>query len=305
MNLLDTFNKLSLEDLIEYVNSKQEENHVLDFKTVSNPRLTSGDDKKNLAKSLSGFANSGGGLIVWGVDARKDSTGIDCASGLNEIEEVRVFLNRLNELTGMAVSPIVDNLQHRIIHEDCGKGYVVSYIPESSSAPHMAKLGGDRYYKRSGDRFYRLEHYDLEDMFGRRPRPHLECATRIQGKGMDVEVIIAIVNSGKGSARPPFIAFDCTPPFHRNEYGLDGNRNEGMKRLPYIGTQLKYRYGEGANIVIHPGITYDVASVYLGVIPRSENKPTSDLTINYILAAEGFPLKKGSKTITLNELGFS
>ena len=37
----------------------------------------------------------------------------------------------------------------------------------------MAKLGEDRYYKRSGDSFYRMEHFDLEDMFGRRPKPLL------------------------------------------------------------------------------------------------------------------------------------
>lgn len=29
----------------------------------------------------------------------------------------------------------------------------------------MAKLEEDRYYKRSGDSFYRMEHFDLEDMF--------------------------------------------------------------------------------------------------------------------------------------------
>jgi hypothetical protein len=38
----------------------------------------------------------------------------------------------------------------------------------------MAKFGQDRYYKRSGDTFRRMEHFDLEDMFGRRPRPKLE-----------------------------------------------------------------------------------------------------------------------------------
>jgi predicted HTH transcriptional regulator len=61
------------------------------------------DDKRNLAKCLSGFANSSGGIIVWGVDARKNAQGIDCASAASEIASIRQFLSRLNELTGEAV----------------------------------------------------------------------------------------------------------------------------------------------------------------------------------------------------------
>jgi hypothetical protein len=37
----------------------------------------------------------------------------------------------------------------------------------------MAKLGEDRYYKRSGGAFYVMEHFDLEDVFGRRQKPKI------------------------------------------------------------------------------------------------------------------------------------
>ena len=42
----------------------------------------------------------------------------------------------------------------------------------------MAKAGEDRYYKRSGASFYRMEHFDLEDMFGRRLKPKLNTVVR-------------------------------------------------------------------------------------------------------------------------------
>ena len=41
----------------------------------------------------------------------------------------------------------------------------------------MAKLGENRYYKRSGDSFYQMEHFDLEDMFGRRRKPKLKMSS--------------------------------------------------------------------------------------------------------------------------------
>jgi Predicted transcriptional regulator containing an HTH domain and an uncharacterized domain shared with the mammalian protein Schlafen len=145
----------------------------LDFKTIGNANMRGNDDKRNLAKCLSGFANSSGGIIVWGVDARKNAQGIDCASAAAEIAPVRLFLSRLNELTGDAVSPIVDGIQHKAIETTQDSGFAVTLVPESESGPYMAKLGEDRYYKRSGDSFYKMEHFDLEDMFGRRQKPRL------------------------------------------------------------------------------------------------------------------------------------
>lgn len=60
----------------------------------------------------------------------------------------------------------------------------------------------------------------------------------MHGYGLEVQVIIGIKNSGKGIAKAPFIAFDCSAPFKLNMYGLDGNMKKGMKRLPYIGSDL-------------------------------------------------------------------
>ncbi len=46
MNLQNLYNKLSINDVHEFISSKQEENLTLDFKTISNANLTNKDDKK-------------------------------------------------------------------------------------------------------------------------------------------------------------------------------------------------------------------------------------------------------------------
>jgi len=173
MDLNETFERLAVDQISEFVRLGQEENLHLEFKTIANSNLRGGDDKRNLAKCISGFANSSGGIIVWGVDARKNAQGIDCASATKEIVSPRIFVSRLNELTGEAVSPVVDGIRHKTIEITPDLGFAATLVPESDSGPYMAKLGDDRYYKRSGDSFYRLEHFDLEDMFGRRQRPRL------------------------------------------------------------------------------------------------------------------------------------
>jgi len=302
MNIYDTFKNIDFNILKDFLDTEQEEHLTLDFKTVNDSKLTNKDDKKNLAKALSGFANSSGGLIIWGVDARKNPSGVDCVTSLNGVPDAKQFLTRLNELTGMAVSPIVEGVQHRIVDSGNEKRFVVTYIPESDSGPHMAKLGEDRYYKRSGESFYKLEHFDLEDMFGRRPKPDLELYTRVKGSGLQAEVIIGLSNRGKASAKAPYLAFSCSHPFSRSQYGLDGNMNEGMRRLPQMGSGFPHKYGDGTNVILHPGMVYEIALITLGFTPQ---KPEADLTIKYELAAESLPLKQGKKIIKLRELGIN
>jgi hypothetical protein len=68
----------------------------------------------------------------------------------------------------------------------------------------MAKLGEDRYYKRSGDSFYRMEHFDLEDMFGRRQKPQLAIILDSRPFNTDnntIELHFGFRNSGRAVAK--------------------------------------------------------------------------------------------------------
>jgi predicted HTH transcriptional regulator len=205
MNLTETFDGLGAKEITEFIQLGQEEHLHLEFKTVSNANLRGGDDMRNLARCLSGFANSSGGIIVWGVQARKNAQGIDCATAPAEISPVRQFLSRLNEMTGEAVSPIVEGIRHKVIETTHDRGFAVTLVPQADSGPHMAKLGGeDRYYKRSGDSFYRMEHFDLEDMFGRRQKPHLYILLRnlpVPEDNAQEDLRFNLQNNGRAIAR--------------------------------------------------------------------------------------------------------
>lgn len=66
-----------------YMDEPQEENLFIDFKSKANPTEPGAEkgDREKFSKAISGFANSCGGVIVWGIDCRsqgKDLPDIAC-----------------------------------------------------------------------------------------------------------------------------------------------------------------------------------------------------------------------------------
>jgi hypothetical protein len=308
--LTDFYKGVDRVKIDEFVSKGQEETLFLDFKTVSDASLAKSEDKKNFAKALSGFANSSGGLIIWGVDARKDDRGIDCACGIKEIEPLSLFVSKLNEHTGQFVNPLVDGVMHKRIITLPDRGFAVTLIPASDSGPHMAKAGEDRYYKRSGDSFYRMEHFDIEDMFGRRKKPKLSLYTAIIQKGTlsggshgtryRCSVIIGIENKGRGTAKYPYLALKINPPYIISSYGVDGNYNTGLPMLSQRYGSEKVLFGGDANVVIHPNSVIDITAVSIDI---TENQTTAqDLIIEAEMRAEDMNVIKETKTIKGSEI---
>lgn len=301
MALVDEFDRLTLSDIHCYISSNQEENINLDFKLINRPNLSHSDDKKNLAKALSGFANSSGGLIVWGVEARKNAEGVDCAVSLVEIQPLPLFISRLNEMTGRGVSPIVEGVLHKPIPTTGDKGVAVTLVPESDSGPHMAKLGEDRYYKRSGDSFYKMEHFDLEDMFGRRRKPKLILVGRQYRRGgRPVNYILGIKNIGRGTAKAPYLRLRIPQPYMVDRLGLDGTHRDGLPRLRHAGSPLEPRFAANADVVIHPGTIHEVCSI--AIDPSVLMTPHEDAAIEYDVTADD--MQTFSSSIIINILDY-
>jgi schlafen family protein len=201
MTLAEAFDDLDWAKVMSMIEGHQEEHLQLEFKTI-NAAVNGSDDLRQVGRCLSGFANSSGGILIWGVQAKKNADGVDSANSAAEISNTALLLSRLNTLTGELVSPLVDGVRHRALNRpESGSGFVATLVPESSSPPHMARRD-KQYYKRSGDSFYGMEHFDLEDMFGRRQKPRLELsAERLAVQDGVEEIIVHIANSGRALAR--------------------------------------------------------------------------------------------------------
>lgn len=295
-NLSDLYASVDAAAILQFIADRQEEHLHLDFKQAAGTPTR--DDRKNLAKAISGFANADGGIIVWGVKTERVSgETADHATGISRIEPLSHFLPKLNEITGDAVNPLVDGVLHKPVeYGGPDGGFAVTLVPASDSGPHMAKLGEDRYYKRSGSRFAKMEHYEVQRMFGQGQRPVLRLNYRwgqhtVHVKGGPVlsavpKVTLVLDNSGRGSARAPFV--DVLYP--SEDYTLTlatGMRTgpSGSLVKPIQVTQSRYRFIGFADFIIHPGVAYDLADLV------SKQQIAQPLILECRLAAENYPLE--------------
>jgi hypothetical protein len=271
-----TFRALDVAQILSFVSDQRLEDLTLDFK-LAPQAFGRPEERKVLAKAISGFANSSGGVIVWGIDGRKGDDSIDGAQEAVPLENGPLFMSRLVEHGGNATSPPVPGVVHRLI-EGAGGPFAVTYVPESDTGPHMAKLGEDRYYKRSGDRFYRMEHFDIADMFGRRARPDLRLFVEARAR-----IVLGLENVGRGGAIAPYLEVILPSGVKVDQAGVDGAGAFGLLRLPHAGDNAhEPHFGGNRSMMIYPSARHDVA-VLKGPIAKGQ-------IYFYAVATEGTPL---------------
>ncbi len=279
------------------------EHYHVDFKAKrdrTNSKLAD-NDKKNLAKAISGFANSGGGVLIWGIE--------DKSLKLKPIKDVKDFVSWMLRLAAQATDPPVEGIEGDWIPSDAEgtAGFGLLYVPESLLPPHrvilkIAKIK-DHYFQRSGESFIVASHAQLEDMFGRRPRPELALRTRVVHGNHSatlwyLHVIIGIENKGRGVAKSPFLSVRIQEHYRVDGYGLDGHYNFGLAKLTSSRGSSEERYGSSGNAVIHPGVVHDVTAVRIKVDVTKDWLSVQDLVIEYGIAAEGVALFEDQLVIT-------
>ncbi|MCA9996591.1 MAG: ATP-binding protein [Anaerolineales bacterium] len=302
LNQAEGYKGSSQERLLRYcseVLGAVERLHV-DFKEKHDRRngQLEDDDKKNLAKAVSGFANSSGGILVWGI---KDKT-----MSPKPVTQIEEFVQSMLELAPHLTDPIVQGIDGNWIAAEDQRGFGIIFIPESFLPPHRVVLNHgqvkNHYYVRSGSSFIIPTHTQLEDMFGRRPKPSLSLSIRTvfysqQGQNRLVNVIVGIENKGRGTAKSPFLAVNIHSPYEINRYGIDGNGGFGLEKIASASDSKETKYGASANVVIHPGVVHDIVLIRVPVNVMRPREFTPDLVIDYRIAAEGILPIEGQKVV--------
>ena len=207
-----TGNESTIDD---FIRTRQTEELFLDFKRSADNgagRNLHQNDRENLAKAISGFGNSEGGVIIWGVDCSRDHDGADVAHTKIRIQNPERFASWLEGVvSGCTVPPHSGVRHHSIKSQADNKGFVISYIPKSNASPHQA-LPKLQYFMRAGSSFSPVPHTVLAGMFGRRPQPEI-FANFVIGppryvpdkNTLSVEIDLVLVNRGPGIASDLFM----------------------------------------------------------------------------------------------------
>lgn len=185
----DIFQKLIYfgeEAIDDFIINMQTEELFLDFKqSISigkNGTTLHKDDRKNLAKCISGFGNSEGGVVVWGVECSRDINIGDVAKAKVKVKNVYRFLSWLENAISGCTIPSHNKVRNHIISVDKnGDGFIATYIPKSELAPLMSTVGNNIYI-RSGSNNVPAPYSVIAGMFGRRPQANVEL--QIEDKTM-------------------------------------------------------------------------------------------------------------------------
>lgn len=139
------------EDIRLLIKNQAEESVFLEFKAADALKHST-ESKKEIAKDVSSFANSEGGVIVYGIleedHVAKELSYIDGAKFTKESLEQIISDGIQRRISGIRIFPVR-------FEGDIKKSVYVVQIPQSDDSPHATNDG--RFYKRSNFKASRME----------------------------------------------------------------------------------------------------------------------------------------------------
>lgn len=158
-------------ELILMIQSKVEENLHLDYKGAGSLASTDGK-KKEIAKDISAFANSDGGIVIYGIKEFDDAQHRHLPERLDPIDRYNISKEWLEQVINSNIQPKIENLTINPITLSSAINHVayVVRVPKSNTA-HQAS--DKKYYKRYNFESVAMEDYEIKDIINRQSSPQL------------------------------------------------------------------------------------------------------------------------------------
>ncbi len=301
-------------DRIEQIcNTKEEEHLLLDFKENRGPvggaqSVLDPSNIDTLAIYISAYANTRGGVLVWGIQAKNGQV-----PQKRPIPEISLFLESLNTHEYGATDPPVTGVRHIRIDDPSkdGSGYAITYVPDSEQKPHQCckhkKITS--YYTRSGNSCDPMVHSWVQALILAKAHPelNLEVEVRdIQPKRQSVplyessgristqnyyEVILwlTLTNRGKVAAENCAAAFLESEHLQSGGFGVGSTVTQGDSYVP-----VRFGPVPGGEL-LYPGIRVPLGRfvfTFTKTVPIGRFIYSKEpCTIKYWLYARGFTLE--------------
>jgi len=298
-----------IEAIKSLIDRREVEQYFIDFKLTvirdySNKYSLENNDRENLAKAISGFGNSEGGIIIWGVETKIKGNKCDYAKMLRPITNPENFSSCINSEISRLTIPAHDSVYNIVVKENdtAREGFVVTIIPKSNKAPHQV-IKSNRYYMRAGDSFMPVPHAILAGMFGRRPSPNVftmftlnPSKEKIEDGYITFSIGIQIVNDGMGIARDVYL--------NTYMFGVGENHSVATEitNTHFTGYQV---FGIGLNMIAKPSLILAPEQRIQPLAYHCKFKPPfeEDIILQIMTGAEGQPPYRFEAIQTKEEMG--
>lgn len=170
----------SEETILSMIKDRVQESLELDYKECPAIFPLTEGKKKELSKDVSAFANSAGGIIIYGIKENGHiPTEIDTGFDPNALSK-----ERLEQIINSIIHPRINELlikQIELVTTSPGHVLYVVSIPQATTiAPHQA--ADNRYYKRFNFESVAMEDYEIRDILRRATTPDLHFHFYLSGQ---------------------------------------------------------------------------------------------------------------------------
>lgn len=295
------------------IEERQSENLWLDFKRSADNgagRKLHENDWKNLSKAISGFGNSEGGIIVWGVDCSDDSVMGDVPAKKVPIENPQRLASWLESAVSACTVPPHRGVESLPIpsYRSSSKGYVATLVPFSNLAPHQAvkPVGSLQYYIRAGSAFVPTPHAVLAGLFGRRPQPKVfqiyeataKIGSRASKPSIEVEGSMHLFNEGPAIARNVFASIIFGIPNGGSEASVQPDPNNTGYWFTQMEFGIWYTAITNDRFVLAPQTSVKAMRIHLALVPPF----LSDYGFRLFVGCDGAPVQTTDVRLTEDEL---
>lgn len=284
------------------VDNGEAEGLHLECKAPSQPRLNR-DMKVALGKAVSGFANTAGGVVLWGVaTTRLSHSGLDVITQLEPIGNCRSFEKQVRSALPAVTTPSLLEFHTKVLtrRQADTRGIVVALIPPSPDDPYISNLA-NVFYFRSADAFVPAPYDLIKRLFAATESPDLQphftadlvstepdgtwkipivLANRASAAAEHVEVFVTIENASACSS--------IASPAMTDQSGV----NPGLRA-----------FAASPNGVIHRAMNFVVGELRVRMKVGSRPKRRLDLSIDTY--ASRMRARNVKFSLSLAKAGFS
>lgn len=289
----------SIQDLIT---EGEAEGQFLECKAPRSPQLERGL-KSQLAVAISGFTNSGGGVLILGVSTdNKLHPGLDVLTQIEPIGACATLAKHIDHVVPTLATPPVLCPPCKVLREKPGdtKGVVILLVPPTTGDPVQC-LDDRKFYIRAVAEFVEMPYATLKRMFAGSEAPDLSPVFdgRLVTKQQDGTWRVPLIVQNNSSRSASDLDFSVTI---LNPEACESIVAEQLNDVSAVNPGMRMFIGR-VERPIHRGLRHVLGALRIGMKKAKRSRRVLKLAIN--IYCSGMRARTWNMRVQLAKKGFS